>query len=314
MPNDIQPVPRVDEMLSNSQLPSISSVALRIPPFCTDDPELWFSIAERSFAAAGIRDDAAKTANVLITLDSRTRQAVREEIVSLPGEHQYLTLKKALVTRFGTSQREKTRQLLANQQRGDRSAGQYLRHLRYLAGNEDANSQIVEEIWRRAFPAQIQITIAALADKPIEELAIIVDRMLDTTAQIAPITMTPQLQEPSTAHSQDLAAVIAGITDQLREMSGQIDELRRPRPNNRQSSSYNYNNRQEGQDHFNNSQGGRYLRNNRGTEQNRDNRQLRDIKTWCFFHNKYGRQAYKCKPPCTFPRDGRNAGNDGGKL
>jgi len=113
----------------------INRVGLRLPEFTSADPELWFSILDRSFQAAGITADSTKFGYALTVIGPRHTQEVRDIIMSPPAVNAYQTLRSQLIKRISLSQEHKTRQLLEHEEIGDRKPSQFLRYLRSLAGN-----------------------------------------------------------------------------------------------------------------------------------------------------------------------------------
>jgi len=59
----------------------INRVGLRLPEFTPADPELWFSILDRSFQAAGITADSTKFGYALTAIGPRHTQEVRDIII-----------------------------------------------------------------------------------------------------------------------------------------------------------------------------------------------------------------------------------------
>lgn len=56
--------------------PEVSRVGMRMPEFTPADPELWFSIVDRSFQAAGITTDATKFGYALTAIGPRCKCAI----------------------------------------------------------------------------------------------------------------------------------------------------------------------------------------------------------------------------------------------
>jgi len=48
----------------------VTKIAVRIPPFWPEKPELWFTQLGRQFALCGITDDEAKYAHVLSKIET----------------------------------------------------------------------------------------------------------------------------------------------------------------------------------------------------------------------------------------------------
>jgi len=133
----------------------INRVGLRIPKFTPADPELWFSILDRSFQAAGITTDSTKFGYALTAIGPRHTLEVRDIIMSPPAANDYQTLRSELIKRISLSQEHKTRQLLEHEEIGDRKPSQFLRHLRNLAGNAVGDG-MVRTIWLSRLPTHVQ--------------------------------------------------------------------------------------------------------------------------------------------------------------
>ena len=84
-----------ENVLVNDLESALSSkrVTCRLPTFISSDPDLWFSLVERTFATLGMREDDEKFTNVTNALDSRVTMQVRDIIVNPRTENAYETLK-----------------------------------------------------------------------------------------------------------------------------------------------------------------------------------------------------------------------------
>ncbi|XP_011705817.1 PREDICTED: uncharacterized protein LOC105461018 [Wasmannia auropunctata] len=133
----------------------VSRVGMRMPEFTPADPELWFSIVDRSFQAAGITVDATKFGYALTAIGPRYTVEVRDVIMNSPAENAYETLKAELIKRLSLSQEHKTRRLLEHEEIGDRKPSKFLRHLRSLAGSVVGDG-VLRTIWLSRLPAYIQ--------------------------------------------------------------------------------------------------------------------------------------------------------------
>lgn len=254
----------------------INRVAVRIPPFCADDPELWFAIVERSFASAGVSTDLTKFGYVTAALDPRYAMEVRDVIVNPPATSAYDTLKCELIKRLSTSQEQKTRRLLEHEEIGDRKPSQFLRHLRSLAGTSIPDS-VVRTLWMGRLPANMQAILATQKDASLDKVAELADAVADsifprstvaettaaaTSTQIA-ATVTPSALEILTVQFQQLTATLRGEIYTLRQ---EISELKG------KSSGKNF----------------------RGRSRSRSR------SGFCWYHWRFAENALKCTPPCNY--------------
>jgi len=175
----------------------INRIGLRIPEFTPTDPELWFSIMDRSFQAAGITTDSTKFGYALTAIGPRYTLEVRDIIMNPPAVNAYQTLRTELVKRISLSQEHKTRQLLEHEEIGDRKPSQFLIHLRQLAGNVVSDG-VLRTIWMSRLPTHVQPHLVTRANDTIDQLADIADAMEATRAPAAQVTeVVPHTATPA---------------------------------------------------------------------------------------------------------------------
>lgn len=177
-PPERQPVQSAPPM-PNQTIPllhgtEVSKIGMRVPEFNPNDPELWFSIIDRNFQAAGITVDATKFGYAVSALGPTCVTDVRNIITNPPAEGAYDTLKRELIKRLSLLQEHKTRRLLEHEEIGVRKPSQFLRHLRTLAG-ATVSDDVLRTIWLSRLPAYLRPHLAArTADTP-DQLADIAD-------------------------------------------------------------------------------------------------------------------------------------------
>jgi hypothetical protein len=137
-------------------------VAVRLPPFWAEQPDVWFAQAEAQFSLAGITTERTKFHHVISQLDHRYAAEVRDIIISPPQQDPYTSLRTALLDQLSPSEEQRFRQLLKPEAIGDRKPSQYLRHLRSLA--PDASDKLLRTVWTSQLPRDIQITLSAQHD------------------------------------------------------------------------------------------------------------------------------------------------------
>jgi len=83
----------------------------------------------------------------------------------------YKTLKTALISRLSASSERRLKQVLNQEELGDRTPGQFFRHLQGLAGSSVPDN-ILRTIWLSRLPPSVQDTLATLKDTvPLDEIA-----------------------------------------------------------------------------------------------------------------------------------------------
>lgn len=276
--------------MSNTENSSVDRVAMRIPPFWPEDPELWFVQVETQFALANVTTDETKYNYVAANLEARFAAEVRDILVQPPSASKYDTLKKELIGRLSVSQDQKTRQLLGNEEMGDRKPSQFLRHLRSLAGAV-VKDDVLKHLWLTRLPPSTQAILATQQSEDLNTLAKLADAVLEanprslvaeTTATASSmeslmerlsILMATKMEEVANTLRGEMAAVHAG-----RQRDRSPRHQPRPRPSSRSTS--------------------------------RSSSPSRFHEDVCWYHRRFGDQASRCTQPCTYKR--RPQGNDKG--
>ncbi|XP_070152059.1 uncharacterized protein [Polyergus mexicanus] len=240
---------------------AVNKLAIKIPPFWNDEPELWFAQLEGQFILSGITQDTTKYSYVLFQIDSRQIKEVKDIITHPPDANKYEAIKRALIQRLSVSQEQRTRQLLELEEIGDRKPSQFLRHLRTLAANNVPDS-LLRTLWLGGLPNQMQMILATRAEDCLNDVAEQADRIHEMSSR-AVVAATTAPKESLETQIQALAKRVATLST----------HLTRSRSRDR--------------------------RHDRKRSQSRNQRKDYD-KRHCFYHNRFGDKAKKCTQPCTY--------------
>ncbi|XP_076384463.1 uncharacterized protein LOC143263220 [Megalopta genalis] len=257
----------------------IDRVAVRIPPFWHNDPEMWFCQVEGQFAAAGIVADETKYHYIVGNLESKVAQDVRDIITNPPPSDKYAKLKNELIKRLSATQEQKLRQLLEHEELGDRKPSQFLRHLRSLAGNT-VQDEILKPLWLSRLPSQSQFVLAPQNDLSVDKLAELADRLTEiptTRGQINEVQQVPQtldtcslIERLTISFNTKLCEMANTMWQEIAAISRQQDQ----RGNHRNTRS-------------------------RPRSRSRSRWQQRPDGP-CYYHSRFGKDAHKCAQPCSF--------------
>jgi len=255
----------------------VHKVAVKIPPFWNDEPELWFAQLEGQFILSGITQDSTKYSYVLSQLDSRQIKEVKDIITQAPEADKYGTIKRALIQRISISQEQRTRQLLELEEIGDRKPSQFLRHLRTLAG-ENVPDSLLRTLWLGRLPNQMQVILATRTEDRLNEVAEQADRIHEMSSRaIVAVTSAPKEKGTLETQIQALTKQVATLATHLargRAKEKNLDRRSRSRSRNRsQATNKEYN------------------------------------KNHCFYHNRSGEKAKKCTQPCNYKNSEKEQGS-----
>jgi hypothetical protein len=131
---------------------------LTMPPFNKGDAEVWFAMLEMEFDDNGILDERTKFRLAYKALDAAAQDATRDLIINVPPENPYATLRQELIRRLARTQDQKTLQLLAHEELGDRKPSEFVRHLKLL--DPTASDSIIRNLWLSKLPMYLQQGVA----------------------------------------------------------------------------------------------------------------------------------------------------------
>lgn len=252
--------------LTLSDAPAICRIAVKLPPFWPDRVTVWFAQAEAQFHLAGVVTDDTKYSHVLSQIDYKIAGEIEDIVTNPPSEGKYQKLKDTLINRFSASKEQRVRQLLSDEELGDKKPSQILRHLRSLAGNTFSNDNILRQLWLRRLPQHVQGILAVQADLTLDKIADIADRIVEV--QPGPANVYSASASPLTA-----------MTEQIEELNKKVAAL--------SSASTSATSGSRHHSTFTSNQPSRSSSSDRSDKR-------------CWYHRRYGNKALKCIPPCNW--------------
>lgn len=252
------------------------SVATPLPEFNPSDPEIWFTMVELQFTSESISDHAKRYLSVLKALPRRYSSEVRDIIVQPVDERSYDRLKEGLIKRLSTSQEEKTKQLLQQEQMGDDKPSHFLRRLQNLAGTAIPDT-LVRTIWQSRLPTEIQTTVAISSSNTLQEAAETADRVFDI------VSSRPTIATASASTSSDLHKLAIDVQRILVRLDAVDDRLSKLEQHRSRFSS-------------------------RSRSRPRSGSNTPQLNAMCWYHRRFGEAAKSCLAPCNWS-SGNDAGN-----
>ncbi|XP_037520478.1 uncharacterized protein LOC119397110 [Rhipicephalus sanguineus] len=196
--------------------PTVAVLDVKLPPFWTSDPALWFAQVESQFAARCITTDHTKYHHVVANIPPATASEVRDILLAPPAEDAYRVLKETLIRRLTPSEPERLQQLLRENELGDRRPSQLLRHMQQLAGcTAGLDSRLVQELFLKRLPATVRIGVTASGETDVSKIAEMADRLMAVNTPavatvLAEASPSPALLETRAAISR-LADTVAAL-------------------------------------------------------------------------------------------------------
>ena len=127
-----------------------STVSIKLPPYWSNDPALWFSQVEAQFTTRGITSELTKYAYVVGSLQPEVAQEVCDLLIKPPAENPYAVLKTELVKRTSASDQQHLHQLLNTEELGDRKPTQLFRRMQQLLGDSQLEPSIMKQLFSNA--------------------------------------------------------------------------------------------------------------------------------------------------------------------
>ncbi|XP_077292790.1 uncharacterized protein LOC143917801 [Arctopsyche grandis] len=288
----------------------VARIAVRVPPFWDEAPELWFARLETQFPCALIKSDEAKFATVVGLLDNKFLPLIRDILLEQAKGNRYETTKRRLVEAFSDSHDNRINRLMANLQISDSRPSDLWFHMKATAGNT-CSTDFLRVMWTRRLPVPVQSALATMTTTNIKELTAVADRVFETqrpvdvfqlsaapsASALAPAPATAPApapaEYPSTApcphvdafsrthappapHRSSVEARLRNCEDWIASADQSMQEIKQMLRAQERRGPKN---------------------SNRGPH----NKTTFDT---CRFHQRYGNRSFRCEPPCSFKKAG----------
>ena len=255
----------------------VASVSLKLPPFWPADPQVWFAQVEAQFSTRGVTSQKTMFDYIVASLSREFATEVRDLILKPPTEYPYNKLKEQLIKRTAASEQRRLQQLFNSEELGDRKPTQLLRRMQQLLGDTSGitDRSFIRELFLQQLLANVRMVLASTSDSvSLDNLAQLADKIVEVSAP----------QSVSTVCSSNLSDEVEKLKGQLTNLTQLVKSLpfqqksrtRSPSPAPPDSSNVN-------------------------------------DTTVCWYHQKYGQSARKCKSPCTYSGKSLAAMNSSGQ-
>ena len=247
----------------------ISAVSLKIPTFWPADPEMWFAQVEATFTTRGISVQRTKFDHIIASLSPEVATEVRDLILKPPSDNPYDVLREQLIRRTAASEQLKLQQLFTTEQLGDRKPTQLLRRMQQLLGEHTSttDSAFLRELFLLKLPANVRMVLASTGDTvSLDKLAELADKILEVALPSSIAAVDSSAPQLSTEVSQ-LREQVTHLHDMVQSFTKRNWTIGR-RPKSRSVSPRPP--------------------------------PPPATATLCWYHQKYGDAARRCKPPCDF--------------
>lgn len=264
----------------NAQQNAVNRIQVRVPPFWKQNPEIWFHQLEAQFANSLIVNDRTKFNTIVGVIESDILSSVSDIVLNPPANNCYDAIKARLLNQFAETENKKLNNLFHELTIGDMKPSDLLRKMRELSCGK-VGDDLMKTLWLQRLPATIQTVLSTSNDNLIQ-LAVMADKMFDITeaSSIQAVSSFSQQQ-----HIDDLVNVVHKLDVKIENLNKDFRESR---------TSFGHSSRSRQQ-----------------TPHRASSAPNNEI---CFYHNRYGNKAVKCRTPCTFLNSKQENSNAGQAL
>ena len=195
--------------------PSLAAVSIKLPPYWSTDPTVWFLQVEAQFNTRGITSQKTMFDYVFASLSPEIAFEIRDLLIRPPTDNPYNTLKAELVKRTAASKQKKLQQLISGEELGDRKPTQLLRRMQQLLGDHlgatAENNAFLKELFLQRLPANVRIVLASADDATdLKKLADMADKIVEVaTPTVAAVTDTSTEVQQEVSRLADLVASLS---------------------------------------------------------------------------------------------------------
>lgn len=256
--------------MPNTDAPQTST--FRAPAFTSHDPNLWFTILDVNFKAHNITSSLLKFSHACTLLPPDVVSQVPETIASASSsDTPYEDLKAAVLNRLQSSITARLQDLLSKEELGNEKPSDLLRRMKRLLGDksETFDQTVFAHLFYQRLPAALQRNLFSVKDKlPLHDLAKLADDYMASTPAEPSTSLSTVTASTDT---QQLAHLITQLTLKVNSLEERLSDSLRQRPR---------------------SPSPRRSR-QRSSSRNR-------TPGVCFYHDRFGKDAFKCTKPCSF--------------
>lgn len=151
--DDIPPVQQAEQVIV------AMNRSVKVPPFWSKNPQLWFHQIDAQFAICKITSEQVKFNYVVASLDMDVLSQV-SDIITAPPVAAYDAMKKRLLSSFGETEERRIKRLLKELELGDKRPSHLLQEMRQIAGNL-VGEDFLKSLWIGQLPPSIQAVVTA---------------------------------------------------------------------------------------------------------------------------------------------------------
>lgn len=179
--------------LESSQPVNAPTVPVKLLPFWSSNPLMWFAQVDAQFCTWHI---TTKFDYVVAFLTHEYAQEIRDLILHPPEENLYSTLKSTVVERTAASEQCWLQQLFSAEDLGDRKLTQLLHCMQELLGEKagTTDASFLRELFLQRLPANVRMVLALSEATDLEKLTQLPDKIVEVATPPVIQSVTPSTE------------------------------------------------------------------------------------------------------------------------
>jgi hypothetical protein len=243
---------------------------VKLAPFWTHSPQLWFSQAECLFQVRNITNQFERYCNVVAALPHESLRLVADIVEAPPNETPYSALKERLVASHQLTSFQRAEKLFAMPALGSRKPSDLMAAMLEICPRGEEKTELFACLFLQRLPREIRVLLAGADHKNPKELAALADQHWGHHSLESTVAAVDVEEEP----------VVAAVR--------------------RETSRGGRGGRGRGR-----GRGG-----SRGVAESEISKEARLAAGLCIKHWRYGDQAHSCEQPCAWPAGNATAGGN----
>jgi hypothetical protein len=184
----------------------VTKVAVKLPEFWTDDPDLWFLHAEASFRNSQVTQSRTKFDHVIQKLPQAIMVSVRGLIMNSTSSTPYEDLKAKLVSSYTLSRWQRVNKLIHHPSLGDQRPTALMDAMLALLPDDEVPGSLFLGLFLERLPVEMRDHLVAGDFKTPSEMALHADKLWDTRrAQTADSFLTAAATSPTRSRTRSRA-------------------------------------------------------------------------------------------------------------
>lgn len=249
---------------------NLMKISIKLPPFWTAQPVLWFQQVEAHFHINNIKKDVTKYFTVIGSIEGNILAQVSDIVRQPPVKNKYEAIKDRIIERYADSEARKIKKLLSEIELADKRPTQLLNELRELSG-EQVTEEFLKSLFIQRMPSEVR-TVLSVCKGQLDEIAKMADKIMEVGDQ----NRVAEVSQNNVAGGSRIAA----LEEKMDRLICEISKLKVHNRGRSSGRSFQDRNRSRSRSH------------------SRASSTVRHEKCW--YHYKFGDKANRCVKPCNF--------------